>query len=118
VRPQRVRLEHHADVAVVGAHVDSAGRVVHDTIPDADPPLRALLEAGDKAQGRRLPAPAGAEQHEQLAIVDRDRQIFDSNDGSLRARELLTESFDLESCHGFLQRLRSGPDQCGRTTGH
>ena len=64
VRVERVVLEHHGDVAVLGRHV------VHDVAADRDVAAGDLLEAGDHAQGRALAAARGADQHDELLVGD------------------------------------------------
>src|SRR5580704_5855719 len=73
VRIKSVGLEHHRYIAL------GRRNVVHYTLPEADGASRRKLEAGEHAQGRRLPAAGGAEQADELArpnveieIVDRD----------------------------------------------
>src|SRR5215813_8385099 len=71
VRPQRIVLEDHADVACVRRQVVDAAL--------AEPDLAAVgpVEAGDESQQRRLAAPRGPEQREQLAVADVERGAID-----------------------------------------
>jgi hypothetical protein len=71
---ERVLLEHHVDRAPVGRHArhvlplqNDAARVRH-------------LEPGDHPQGGRLAATARAEQREELALGDRERDVVDRPD--------------------------------------
>ena len=66
VRIERVVLEHHRDVALLRRHV------VDDAVADADLAAGDLLQPGDHAQQRRLAAARGADQHAELAVLDRD----------------------------------------------
>ena len=72
VRVQRVALEDHGHVAVLGVDV------VDHAVADGDGAVVDLLEPGDEAQRRRLAAARRAEQHEQLAVGDVQRQVVDS----------------------------------------
>ena len=69
VRVERVVLEDHRDVALL------RGQVVDDAPADRDGPVGDLLEARDHAQGRRLAAAGRADEHEELAVVDVERQV-------------------------------------------
>ena len=77
VRPHRVGLEHHADVAQARRHVQSAlGR--RDLVAaDRDRAAGRLFEAGDAAQGRGLAAAGGPEQHDDLARRDAEAHVVD-----------------------------------------
>src|SRR5262249_5821814 len=71
VRPQGVVLEHHADVARVRPEpLDAAV---------AEPDLAAVgyVKPGDQPQERRLAAPGGSEQREQLAVGDLEAPAVD-----------------------------------------
>ena len=77
VRPQRIGLEHHADVALVGRQVDPAVGVEHRGRPECDLAGAGCLEAGEAAQGGGLAAPAGTEEDEELALLDLEIQVVD-----------------------------------------
>ena len=72
VRKQRVVLEHHADVALVGL-ARAPDRVPSSSIA----PLGRTLEAGDHHQRRGLAGAARAEEGDELAALDVDRNIVD-----------------------------------------
>ena len=67
VRPDRVGLEHHADIAQTRRHLHAIGRRRYDAPANADAPGRGMLEPRDAAQRRGLAAAGGAEQHDDLA---------------------------------------------------
>jgi hypothetical protein len=69
VREERVLLEHHVDRAAV--REDRR----HVVALEQDAPLVGDLEAGDHPQRRRLAAAARAEQREELAFADRERDV-------------------------------------------
>src|SRR6185503_15431382 len=59
---ERVALEHHRDVAVLGVEV------VHHPAGDRDLAAGDVLEAGEHAQQRRLAAARRSDQHHELAV--------------------------------------------------
>ena len=61
---QSVALEHHGDVAVL------RGNVVDQTAADVHLALGDLLQAGDHAQGGGLAAAGGADEDDELLILD------------------------------------------------
>ena len=67
VRIERVVLEHHRDVALFRRDV------VDDAIADRDVRRGDLFQPGDHAQQGRLAAARRADQHDELAILDRNR---------------------------------------------
>ena len=69
VRVERVVLEHHGDVALLGR------QVVDDPVADAELTRRDGLEARDHAQGRRLAAARRADEHEELAVGDVEVEV-------------------------------------------
>jgi hypothetical protein len=77
VREQRVGLEHHRDVAI-------GGRQVRDiSAADQDRPRGRHFEPGDHAQRRGLAAARRAEQRDQLARLDEQRDVVDGRDLAL-----------------------------------
>ena len=72
---ERVGLEHHADVALVGAE--------HGDVAAVDPDLAGArrFEAGDHAQRRRLAAAARPEERDELAAGDGEVEV--ANDRTL-----------------------------------
>ncbi len=74
VRVERIALEHHGDVAVLGLDV------VDHLVADLQGAVRHGLEAGDHAQRRRLPAARRAQQHHELLVDDVEGQRIDRHD--------------------------------------
>jgi hypothetical protein len=74
VRVERVVLEHHGDVAVLGRHV------VDHAVADGDLAAGDLLEPGDHAQQRGLAAARRADQHDELAVLDVEADVFHGGD--------------------------------------
>ena len=64
MRVERIVLEHHRDVAVLGRHV------VDDVAADRDLAVRDVLEAGDHAQRRGLAAARRADQNDEFMVLD------------------------------------------------
>jgi hypothetical protein len=64
VRVERIVLEHHRHVAVLGRDV------VDDLAVDRDLAVGDLLQAGDHPQRGRLAAARGADQHHELLVGD------------------------------------------------
>ena len=74
VRVQRVALEDHRDVAM-------ARREVGDVAPaDRDLARGHLLEAGDRAEQRRLAAAGRPDERDELAVADLERDVVDGDD--------------------------------------
>src|SRR5690606_4554655 len=69
VRPQRVALEHHAEIAAPGRQVGDVA------LTDDDASGRWRAEAGDKAQQRGLAGAGGAEKAEIFAGLDGEADI-------------------------------------------
>ena len=66
MRVERVALEHHGDVALLGP------QRVDDPAVDRDLAGGDLLEAGEHAQQRRLAAAGRADEDDELAVADLD----------------------------------------------
>ncbi len=64
VRVERVVLEDHRDVAILGRDV------VDEALADEDVAARLLFEPGDHAKGGRLAATGGSDEHEELFVLD------------------------------------------------
>src|SRR4029077_11621920 len=80
VRPDRVGLKHHADVASFRRHVDAPiGRDYH-AAGDLHLSGIGLFKARDHAQGRRLAAAAGSKQGDHFALLDFERDVIDSGE--------------------------------------
>ena len=73
VREERVRLEDGVDVALVGRPAGDR------LLAEVDRALGRLLEAADHPQRRRLAAAGRAEQGEEAAAVDLERELVDGD---------------------------------------
>ena len=69
VRVERVALEDHRDVAVLGSQVVDYARA------DADRPLGGVLQAGEHPQGSRLARARRADEDHQLAVADLEAEV-------------------------------------------
>jgi hypothetical protein len=90
VRVQRVVLEDHRDVAVLRR------LVVDDLVADAHLAVGDVLEAGDHPQGRRLPAPGGADEDHELAVGDLEVHVLHGLEAVVVA---LRDVLELDRCH-------------------
>ena len=80
VRPQRVALEDHRHLALLGRQ--RARRRRHQAVADMDLAVGGLEETGDQPQRRGLAAARGAQQADQLPVVDPQRDIIDDRQRS------------------------------------
>src|SRR5699024_2234830 len=78
VRVERVVLEDHRDVAVLGLDVGDV------TVADVDPTGVDVLEACEHTKSRRLPAARGADEDEEFPVLD--LEVERVNRWSLAAR--------------------------------
>src|SRR4030095_5875588 len=99
VRPDRVGLKHHADVAFFRRHVDAPIGRDHDAARDLHLPGIGLFEARDHAQGRRLAAAARSEQGDDFALLDFERSIIDG--GQLAEDFYEISYFEKSLAHGL-----------------
>ena len=97
MREQGVVLEHEADIALVSRQP----RQVAPAERDRSGSRRE--EAGDQAQGGGLAAAAGAEKRDELAGLDREREVFEN----LGRPVMGGDGVDVEwLCHGKLLRKK------------
>src|SRR5690606_20077883 len=91
VRPDGVRLEHHAETSAVGAEIDLLFGREQGLAIDDDRAGVGLLQTADAAQERRLPAARRAGQGEEVALRDMQAHVVDSPDTAplLRPRRLV-----------------------------
>jgi len=73
MRPQRIALEDHRHLALLGRHRPRGGG--HQPVADMDLAGGRLEESGDQPQRRGLAATRGAQQADQLPVVDPQRDI-------------------------------------------
>jgi len=85
--PQGIALEDHRHVAALRRH--RAGRGGQHLAANHDFACRRLDEAGDQPQGRRLAAARGAEQADQLAVLDVQRHAIDGDGLAVALAEAL-----------------------------
>ena len=93
VRPHRIGLEHHAEVARARRHQDAARRRRHHPAADRNLAAGRMFEAGDAAQRRGLAAAGRPEQHHDLAGRHGEADAVDRRPAD---RELLPEVGDLQ----------------------
>ena len=101
MRVKRVALEHHCDVAARWRHIADGPS------PDSDFTAAGMVETGQQSQQGAFAAPRGTDQHQKLAIVDRQIQLTNHINGITAAAswERLAEVFETDagqrqSCSG------------------
>ena len=90
-------LEDHGDVPILGRNA------VDHLAADGDLPFGDLLQAGDHAQGGGLAAAGGANQDDELLILDLHAEVLHRHHG------LVVDLFHMiegNFCHGLLPVLR------------
>ena len=98
VREQREVLEHHGDVALPRR---IPGRLL---AADQDAAVVGLLEAGDAAQRRGLAAARGAEQADELSLLDLERDAVDGGEVAVALPDAAQLEIELRPCH-HLERM-------------
>src|SRR5687767_2505109 len=88
-------LKYHADAAFFRGH--KCGAVRHDAIVQHHLTLVRALEPGNESQGGGLPTAGGSQQDNDLAALQRKRNI--RHRGGLRRVEALAEMMYFQSCH-------------------
>ena len=93
VRVERVVLEDHGDVTVLGLNVGDVA------VTDEDAAGVDVLQAREHAQGGGLTAAGGANEYEELAIGD--LEVESVNTGAVIARVNARGVLESNSCHGW-----------------
>ena len=86
VRPDGVALEDHRHAAPLRRHDGVGGG--EGVAVDLDRARRRRHEAGDHAQGRGLAAARGAEQGDELALLQRQVEVVDGVEAAEAARKV------------------------------
>src|SRR5437867_1722344 len=105
VRPDGVRLEDHADVARVRRNEPSRSR--QHRLVEPDDAVLGTLESGDAAERRRLAAAGGAEDREEAAVRDGERDVLDGAHAATVGDEGLPQPLDLQ--HRYTSRTVRPP---------
>src|SRR5262249_29974007 len=74
MRIERVVLEHHGDVAILRL------QMVHHPVADGDGAAADVLQPGNHAQRGRLAAAGRSDQHDELAVLDREVEVRHGDD--------------------------------------
>ena len=110
VRVERIVLEHHRDVPLLRCDV------VHDAAADRERARGDVLEAGDHSQRGRLAASRRTDQHEELTVVDAERQVEDGLDAiGVDLVDLVERDVSHES-HNPPDRGTAGPSRAAATS--
>ena len=96
VRPEGVGLEHQAEVAFLGRHLEARGGVEHGAVLDPDRPPVWKLESGDRPQQRRLAAARRPEQRHDLALGELHRHALE--DGVVAVGKMQVVDAQLGRC--------------------
>ncbi len=94
MRKQRVRLEHHRDVALRGREMGDVASA------DQDAAVVSGFQSRDQPQRRRLAATRGAEQHVERARLEREREAVDRANLAVRRRPVLAHVLGGDGRHG------------------
>ena len=92
--PDRIGLEHHAEIALVGGQRRTGRRLEHDAIAEGRCVRRGFLETGDRAQRGGLAATRRTEQREELAVSRRRGRYHEHRRRWRRRRIELGQIFD------------------------
>src|SRR5690348_7660115 len=92
VRVERVVLEDHGDVAILGRDI------VHNTVADLDDAFGDLFQPRDHAQRSALSATGWADQHDEFLVLDRQINGIHRPD---TARVDLADLFEFNSGHAY-----------------
>ena len=98
MREERVALEDHRHVAATGTPAR------HVALAEKDPSGSRLLKPGDQPEERRLPAPGGADDREELALTDLEVERGERLDVAVA----LCETLETETAQGVSPRANSG----------
>src|SRR4029078_2305611 len=107
VRVEGVVLEDHRDVAVTWRQLGDVSTV------DEDRSRGHLLEPGDHPQERRLATPGWADQHQELAVCNSQREVGDRDEAVV---ELLRDPVEDDLCHQPLTAPDVRPNAIFRCT--
>jgi uncharacterized protein (DUF1330 family) len=94
---ERIVLEHHGDVAVLGR------QVVDDPVADADLAAADVFQAGDHAQRGRFAAARRPHQDDEFLVVDGQVDVLD---GVMHAAVVLVEFAQYDLAHGVSPAVR------------
>ena len=108
MRPQRVALEDHRHLALLGRQRARLRR--HQPVADMDLAARRLEEAGDQPQRRGLAAAGWAEQADQLSMIDFQGNIIDHR----KRAKSLGQAAQLNRRQSPHSHSCSCTDQCAR----
>jgi hypothetical protein len=106
VRVERVVLEDHGDVAVLGGQVGDVAVTDPGCLPLVD-----FLEAGEHAQRGGLSRTGGTDEDEELAVLDVDVQLLHRGGVSCRDKSRVALSIG-DSSHGRLCNFPSPAGTC------
>ena len=103
VRPDRIRLEHHTDVAFFRWHINFSFRRIHQRPVDLQFSGIRFFQTGDAAQRRSLAAAARPEQHTKLFLGDLEIDTAQSFDPAAPAIEPFSETANSDQRNHLLE---------------
>src|ERR1044072_1236095 len=109
MRPNRIRLEYHADRSFVGRHIHPLAGSEDRMAGNADlAPVRSL-QTRDAAQGRRFAASAGPKKRVKRSLWNVQRDAFEHVNAFLVFAEIFLQRLDLYhfSCFRHLSSERA-----------
>jgi hypothetical protein len=107
VRPDRVGLKHHAEIALVGRDENAAAARIDDAAGDLDLARGRPLQAGDRAERRGLAAARRPEQREQLALRHFERDVLRGlHHGAVLTRVFGVQRFDPQHVRPLSSSIR------------
>ena len=107
VRPDGVRLEDHAEIALVRRQSEALAGHNDLTVAEVDVTLVGHFESGDHAERRRLSASGRAEERVDLPVFNVERELVHCRD--LSARIGLAQPIELHRCVPFSCCCRHRP---------
>src|SRR4029078_4007918 len=109
MRPNRIRLEYHADRRLVGRHINALARSEYRMAGDANLSAIRPLQTGDAAQRRSLAATTGAKKGVKRSLWNIQRDALEHVNALLVFAEIFLQRFDLYhfSCFRHLSSERA-----------
>ena len=88
MRPERVGLEHQAEIAELRVDEFAGRRIEHRLAADGDAAAGRALQPGDRGEHGRLAAAGRTEQRQELALADVERDPVHRGDGAEALHEV------------------------------
>lgn len=114
VRPQRVRLEHEAERALLDGQIDALRAVEEHAIVELDAAVGRLFKAGHRAQQRGLAAARRAEQAHDFAGLQFERHALEDRIGAIAEVQVVDDELihEVSLRNAGPRRDRRRPSRC------